>query len=100
MLETACGWFAYPPIKNTHIGKVPRTERPNALVYVLGKLNLVWGRIDPRRMLTPHDFNTTRSHVSYSTVIGVRILIASWTTVLFDSKSNLYAAWKDGTMKN
>ncbi len=45
-------------------------------------------------MLTRHDLNEIRS--MFPTAIGVRILIAGWAVVLFDSKSNICAAWKDG----
>lgn len=32
----------------------------------------------------------------FPTAAGVRILVVGWAIVLFDSKSSLYAAWKDG----
>lgn len=90
---------AHNQIKSTHASNreihiVPKIERPNPLVYLLGKLDLVGRRINPRRMLTPHDLNAIRS--MFPTAVGVRILIAGWAIVLFNSKSSLYAAWKDG----
>lgn len=99
-----CIWVVMIPtahneIKSTHAGNreihiIPKIERPNPLVYLLGTLDLVGRRINPRRMLTPHDLNAIRS--MFPTAVGVRILIAGWAIVLFNSKSSLYAAWKDG----
>lgn len=99
-----CIWVVFIPaahheIKRTHAGNreihiIPRIERPNPLQYPLGRLDLVGRRINPRRMLTPFDLNSIRS--MFPTAIGVRILIVGWAIVLFDSKSSLYAAWKDG----
>lgn len=80
---------------STHAGDreihiIPKIERPNPLVYLLGRLDLV---INPR-MLTPLDLNAIWS--MFPTAVGVGVLNVGWAIVLFDSKSSLYAAWKDG----
>lgn len=45
-------------------------------------------------MLTAHDLNAIQT--MFPTSIGIRILIAGWAIVLFNSKTSLYASWNEG----
>lgn len=86
-------------VQSTHAGGreihvVPAMVHPNPQIYQRDQRDRVRRRVNPRLMLTAHDLNAIRT--MFPSSIGVRILIAGWAVVLFASKDEMVAGWRQG----
>lgn len=66
----------------------------NPQIYQRNQQDRIGRRVNPTLMLTPHDMNAIRT--MYPNSIGVRILIAGWAVLLFTSKDEMIAGWRQG----
>lgn len=90
---------SYFLVQSTHAGGreihvVPAMQHPNPQIYQQNQQDRIGRRVNPRLMLTAHDINAIRT--MYPNSIGIRILIAGWAVVLFASKDEMIAGWRQG----